>query len=62
MKFAKVIVDISLDKIDRPFDYIIPENLESKIQAGTPVIIPFWPDGAPNDNHLTGEEGLRVLS
>lgn len=41
MKFAKVIVDISLDKIDRPFDYIIPESLESKIQAGTPVIIPF---------------------
>ena len=41
MKFAKGIVDISLDKIDRPFDYIIPESLESKIQAGTPVIIPF---------------------
>ncbi|MBR3717629.1 MAG: DUF1460 domain-containing protein, partial [Bacteroidaceae bacterium] len=26
-------------------------------QMGTPVIIPLWPDGAPNDNHLTGEEG-----
>ena len=26
-------------------------------QPGGPVIIPLWPNGAPNDNHLTGEEG-----
>ena len=41
MKYAKIIVDISLDKIDRPFDYIIPDEMEGKVQAGTPVIIPF---------------------
>ena len=41
MKYAKIIVDISLDKIDRPFDYIIPEELEAEVQAGTPVVIPF---------------------
>ena len=26
-------------------------------QRGEPVVIPLWPNGAPNDNHLTGEEG-----
>ena len=41
MKYAKIIVDISLDKIDRPFDYIIPKELEAEVQAGTPVVIPF---------------------
>ena len=39
MKYAKIIVDISLDKIDRPFDYIIPDGMD--VKAGTPVIIPF---------------------
>ena len=39
--FADVIVDISLDKLDRPFEYIIPEELEEKIKIGSPVIIPF---------------------
>ena len=26
-------------------------------QRGEPVVIPLWPNGAPNDNHLTGEDG-----
>lgn len=41
MKFANVIVDISHEKLDRPFGYIIPETLEDKIQVGSPVLIPF---------------------
>lgn len=41
MKFAKVIVDISHEKLDRPFDYKIPEFLEQKVQVGTAVTIPF---------------------
>ena len=28
--FADVIVDISLDKLDRPFEYIIPEELRRR--------------------------------
>ena len=39
--FADVIVDISHEKLDRPFEYIIPEKLEGKIRAGSCVIIPF---------------------
>ena len=31
MKFANVIVDISHEKLDRPFGYIIPDELEKEI-------------------------------
>lgn len=41
MKFANIIVDISHEKLDRPFGYIIPERLENVISVGTAVIIPF---------------------
>ena len=39
--FADVIVDISHEKLDRPFEYIIPEELEGLIKVGSCVIIPF---------------------
>ena len=41
MKFANIIVDISHEKLDRPFGYIIPLELESCITVGTAVMIPF---------------------
>lgn len=41
MKFANVIVDISHEKLDHPFSYIIPERLEQSVMAGTAVMIPF---------------------
>lgn len=41
MKFANVIIDISVEKLDRPFGYIIPAELEDKIAVGSAVIIPF---------------------
>lgn len=41
MKFANIIVDISHEKLDRPFGYIIPEKLSDCIQVGTAVKIPF---------------------
>ena len=39
--FANIIVDISHEKLDRPFGYIIPKELEYKISVGTAVMIPF---------------------
>ena len=39
MKFANVIVDISHEKLDRPFGYIIPDELEKEITVGTAVTI-----------------------
>lgn len=41
MKFAKIIVDISHEKVDRPFTYKIPEKLTDIVKAGTCVNIPF---------------------
>ena len=41
MKFANIIVDISHEKLDRPFGYIIPKELEDKISIGTQIAIPF---------------------
>ncbi len=41
MLYADVIVDISIENLDRPYQYIIPHDMEEEIKIGTPVIIPF---------------------
>lgn len=40
-KYANVIVDISHEKVDRPFQYRIPEHLRKEVEAGMQVVIPF---------------------
>ena len=40
-KYANVIVDISSEKLDKTFQYLVPEYLQDKIQEGTCVDIPF---------------------
>ena len=39
--YAKIIVDISHEKLDKGFDYRIPEHLLDKIYPGVQVSIPF---------------------
>ena len=39
--YAKVIVDISHEKLDKGFDYRIPAHLENEIYPGVLVNIPF---------------------
>lgn len=39
--FAKVIIEISHEKVDRPFEYRVPENLTDKVVPGCEVTIPF---------------------
>lgn len=41
MKYADIIVDISLEALDRVFQYIVPETLVSDIQVGSQVMVPF---------------------
>lgn len=41
MAYANVIVDISLDKLDKTFQYRIPEGIQDLIQPGVQVDIPF---------------------
>lgn len=41
MRYADIIVDISLEALDRVFQYIIPEHLEHHIFLGSQVMVPF---------------------
>ena len=40
-EYANVIVDISHERLDRVFQYRIPESLRQEIQAGSRVLVPF---------------------
>lgn len=40
-RYADIIIDISHEKVDRPFTYRIPEQLESEVRIGGRVQIPF---------------------
>ena len=39
--YAKVIVDITHEKLDRVFEYSIPSDLEGVLKVGSEVIVPF---------------------
>lgn len=41
MIFADIIIDISSEKLDRSFQYRVPEELEKEIKVGMVVSIPF---------------------
>ena len=40
-KYAGIVVDISMEKLDRVFDYKIPAYLEDAVYPGVQVMIPF---------------------
>src|ERR1700750_1783543 len=42
-KIAEVIVDVAAYPVDRPFDYLIPEQMQSLIECGSRVKVPFGP-------------------
>lgn len=39
--YANIIIDISHEKVDRPFQYKIPQELRGKLEVGMEVEIPF---------------------
>ncbi len=39
--YADIIIDISIEKLDRTFQYRIPEELSESVFPGVPVMIPF---------------------
>ena len=39
--YADIIVDISHEKLDRPFQYRIPQSLKGKLETGACVTVPF---------------------
>ncbi|MBQ8116997.1 MAG: primosomal protein N' [Lachnospiraceae bacterium] len=40
-QYADVIVDISHEKLDRPFQYRIPDSLKGRLEPGACVLVPF---------------------
>lgn len=53
--FADIIVNISHEKLDHSFQYLVPENLQEFVKPGAVVQIPFG-----NGNRLTKGYVLRV--
>ena len=50
--YAEVIIDISIEKLDRPFTYRIPDRLSGIICAGSRVIIPFGNGNTPKKGYV----------
>ncbi|MBE5905410.1 MAG: primosomal protein N' [Lachnospiraceae bacterium] len=40
-EYAQIIVDLSIEKLDRPFTYGIPEHLKNVVHIGDQVLVPF---------------------
>ena len=43
--YADIIVDITSEKLDRSFQYLVPQHLEGKLQPGMQVQVPFGNGG-----------------
>ena len=41
MKYADIIIDISHERLDKTFEYIVPTELENQVTEGVQVVIPF---------------------
>ena len=39
--YADVIVNISSENVDKPYQYLVPDTLADKVRPGCPVVIPF---------------------
>ncbi len=45
MKYANIIVDISMEKLDKTFQYRVPERLQETLRVGMQVVVPFGNGG-----------------
>lgn len=52
--FANVIIDISHEKVDRTFQYKIPEALKAQIYVGVQVFIPFGKGNTKRRGYVVG--------
>ena len=57
MTYADIIVDISHEKLDKSFQYLVPENLKDQIQVGMVVSIPFGRGNHLRKGYVTGISG-----
>lgn len=52
--YADVIIDISHEKVDRPFQYIIPEAMVDELEVGMCVQIPFGKGNTIREGYVIG--------
>ena len=57
MIFADVIIDISVKSLDRPFQYIVPEEMEFDVDIGSVVKIPFGMGNRTMTGYVVGLSG-----
>lgn len=53
MTYADVIIDISHEKVDRDFQYRIPDELEQEIKPGVVVTVPFGKGNTLRKGYVT---------
>lgn len=56
-EYARIIIDISHEKVDRTFDYRIPDALKGQIKAGDQVMIPFGKGNSIRKGYVVGITG-----
>ncbi|MDO5134442.1 MAG: primosomal protein N' [Eubacteriales bacterium] len=54
MIYADIIIDISHERLDRSFQYKVPETLEKRIRIGDVVSIPFGAGNRMRKGYVTG--------
>ena len=57
MTYADIIVDISNEKLDNSFQYLVPEKLKDEIQVGMVVSIPFGRGNHVRKGYVVGISG-----
>ena len=57
MLYADVIVDISHEKLDRSFQYLVPREMEDEIHVGMVAAIPFGNGNKERKGYVTGLSG-----
>ena len=57
--YANVIVDISVDRLDRTFQYRVPEELQDTALEGCRVKIPFGKGNTPRDGYIYSLEDTQ---
>ena len=68
MTYADIIVDISHEKLDKSFQYLVPEEIEGLIQVGMVVSIPFGRGNHMRKGYVVGishepkVEGIQIKS
>ena len=51
-KYAEVIIDIAYNKLDRPFTYKVPMKMQSALQPGSLVVVPFGKGNVPRKGYV----------